>query len=164
MQESTLSQVGIHANRLAKPEREKAIKIRATSGRKCYELLNKQDPLGSLLKMLMVTSRWDSTQCSMIWKPRATPQGRLLFQLVPSIRRTEGIESGFWPTPKACDAIMGMTARTSGRTIERSTHLQTRVGLSVGWKKGDGHVNPLFLEWLMGYPSGWTEIPLSETQ
>jgi len=94
----------------------------------------------------------------MIWRAKATPQGRLYFQLAPSIRRTDGIESGFWPTPKASDAIMGMTARTSGRPIERSTHLQTRVGLSVGWKPGDGHVNPPFLEWLMGYPIGWTEI------
>lgn len=34
-----------------------------------------------------------------------------------------------WPTPKASDAVMGMTARTSGRPIEKSTHLQTQVGL-----------------------------------
>ncbi len=32
-----------------------------------------------------------------------------------------------WPTPKSSDAIMGMTARTSGRPIEKSTHLQTQV-------------------------------------
>ena len=32
-----------------------------------------------------------------------------------------------WPTPKASDAVMGMTARTSGRPLEKSTHLQARV-------------------------------------
>lgn len=35
-----------------------------------------------------------------------------------------------WPTPKSSDAIMGMTARTSGRPIEKSTHLQTQVYLA----------------------------------
>lgn len=35
-----------------------------------------------------------------------------------------------WPTPKASGAIMGMTARTSDRPIEKSTHLQTQVYLS----------------------------------
>ena len=35
-----------------------------------------------------------------------------------------------WPTPKASDSMMGMTARTGGRPIEKSTHLQTQVYLS----------------------------------
>jgi DNA-cytosine methyltransferase len=35
-----------------------------------------------------------------------------------------------WPTPKASDAVMGMTARTKGRPIEKSTHLQTQVFLA----------------------------------
>jgi hypothetical protein len=32
-----------------------------------------------------------------------------------------------WPTPKAGDAIIGMTARISGRTLEKSGHLGTQV-------------------------------------
>jgi hypothetical protein len=40
-------------------------------------------------------------------------------------------KKGMWPTPKASDSIMGMTARTSGRPIEKSTHLQTQVHLQT---------------------------------
>ncbi len=58
-----------------------------------------------------------------------------------------------WPTPKASDAIMGTTARTSGRPIEKSTHLQTQVHLhSLA-----GQLNPEWVEILMCFPPGWTE-------
>ena len=123
--------------------------------------------------------------------------------------------TGMWPTPKASDADMGMTARTSGRPIEKSTHLQTQVYIAermwptprakesgdyqysggnhnkpiptlAGAVKmfptptassgtGEGHssskqggvnlktevggkLNPLWVEWLMGFPIGWTDL------
>jgi len=69
-----------------------------TSGRKCARLLHSRDPLGSLLKTLLVSSRWHSTQCSLIWKTTATPRGRLLFRLVASELSTSEIESGLLPT------------------------------------------------------------------
>ena len=162
-----------------------------------------------------------------------------------------------WPTPKASDSMMGMTARTKGRPIEKSTHLQTRVwcaerGLwptpaardykgsnsmehltrdsnnrnhvdqlanavklfptpvagdatgttggnmcsslrtftkmfptpraqsftgasqapnrqgsadlqTVVASPGNGQLNPTWVEWLMGFPIGWTELSASET-
>ncbi|SVB79386.1 uncharacterized protein METZ01_LOCUS232240, partial [marine metagenome] len=52
-----------------------------TSGRTCLKLLDKQDPLILWLRMLLVTYNWASTKCYMTWKVKATPQGRLLFQL-----------------------------------------------------------------------------------
>lgn len=132
-----------------------------------------------------------------------------------------------WPTPKASDAIMGQTARTKGRPIEKSTHLQTRVycvengllptpraqsatgpsqaprrqgspdlqtvifwttpstgaGICGGtgnfeqlkklqqngqineeerrqFSQGNGgQLNPDWVEWLMGFPIGWTSLP-----
>ena len=85
-----------------------------------------------------------------------------------------------WPTPIAGNC--GMTARTSGRPIEKSTKLQTQVTLeerkklfktpcaacAVGSTGGKGHrdlrtdiggqLNPTWVEWLMGFPTGWTEL------
>ena len=128
-----------------------------------------------------------------------------------------------WPTPKASDAVMGMTARTSGRPLEKSTHLQARVycaemfptprasdgGKGTRTPEGamkevcrghgadlpssvqifptptcndaknnnppsqrtengrhsdqlnvvaGGSLNPPWVEWLMGFPIGWTDI------
>lgn len=74
----------------------------ATSGRQCAKSLHSQDPLGSLVKMLLGSSRWHSTMCSLTWRVSATPRGRLLFRLVPSMRDTDGTELGLLlPTPTA---------------------------------------------------------------
>jgi hypothetical protein len=74
------------------------------SGRKCSELLTKQDPVGSLVKTLLESSRWNSTISFLHWKQSVTPAGRLLFRLAPSMPDTEGTEFGLWPTPTVQDS------------------------------------------------------------
>jgi DNA (cytosine-5)-methyltransferase 1 len=68
------------------------------------------------------------------------------------------IAERLWPTPKSSDAVMGMTANCSDRPPEKSTHLQAQVAIAEGWKPGDGKMNPQWVEWLMGYPPGWTDL------
>jgi hypothetical protein len=53
----------------------------------------------SVSKSLQQSGRLGSTECSLIWKVRATPAGRLFFQLVPSMRPIGEIDFGLWPTP-----------------------------------------------------------------
>lgn len=48
----------------------------------------------------------------------------------------------FWPTPNAC------SGNNSGRLDE--------------WE-GRGQLNPTWVEWLMGYPEGWTDLEHLET-
>ena len=86
-------------------EDKKEKRILDTSGRTSLKLLHKDDPLGSFAKMFMVTSDWGSTKCSLTWKPKATPQGRLLFQLAASTRPIKEIESGLWATPNTMDHL-----------------------------------------------------------
>ena len=88
-----------------------------------------------------------------------------------------------WPTPTAGQC--GMTATTGGRPVEKSTHLSTQVFLeeqrkllptpiasdreNLGGKPGrlqttvGGQLNPTWVEWLMGFPIGWTDLNASET-
>ena len=105
-------------------ERERT--ITATSGHRCFEQYGRYTPLGSLVKTLLASRRWWSPAKSLRWdaqtifskrityterkadspstksvqtsKPKDIPSNRLLFQLVPSEHRTEGIESGLLPT------------------------------------------------------------------
>jgi hypothetical protein len=52
-----------------------------------------------------------------------------------------------WPTPNATD-YKGPSSRSEGKERPRShDDLPTRVG---------GQLNPTWVEWLMGYPLGWT--------
>ena len=108
-QTTTFSVVDIRANRSRLQDLEKEKKMTGTSGRASLELLHKKDPLGSFAKMFMVTLPWVSTKCSLTWKVKATPQGRLLFLLVPKMLPTEEIDSGLsqkmWATPNTMDHL-----------------------------------------------------------
>ena len=90
------------------PGSDEARKMTATSGRKCSESFKKQGPLGSLVRMLLESSTWNSTKCLLTWKARATKSGRLLFQLAPSTPRIEGIgfgsSGGLLKTPSTVEA------------------------------------------------------------
>lgn len=210
-----------HASRSALPGSETARTMTVTSGRKCSELLRNCGPAGWLVKMLLESSIWRSKTCYLIWKPKATKAGRLLFRLAPSTPRTgetasplwptmRAKESGdyqysqgnrgkpvltlsgavkLWPTPSASDR--GRTAinpivtkngtirhknKQGGQNFARldqvaalfptptencgngaghperkqgSPNLQTQIG---------GPLNPAWVEWLMGFPIGWTDL------
>ena len=95
------SQQDTHVNPSPLPGTEKAQKMTATSGRTLCKLLHAKDPLGAFSKMLVVTSHWVSTRCYLTWKPKITPQGRLLFQLAVSMPPINETGSGLWLTPTA---------------------------------------------------------------
>ncbi len=89
------------ASLLVLPGSKEARMMTASSGRKCSGLSRNSGPLGCLERMLAESSAWRSTVCLLTWRERATPAGRLLFRLAPSMPRTGEIGSGLWPTPKA---------------------------------------------------------------
>ena len=189
------------------------------SGLKCLGLSKNSGPLGSLERMLLGTSRWASTKCSLTWKPRTTPQGRLLFQLVPLTLHIDEIESGllhtptakanqmapsmnsgWWRTPNADQSgtpkalLDGKTKRLSGHKIQirlqdqvkmwptprasehkgvgpigsksHSRMLDKRYLCAVAQQQDgvSGSLNPPWVEWLMGFPIGHTDLSSSETQ
>lgn len=204
-------------NRSPLPGSAEARKMTVTSGRKCSELSKSCGPLGLLEKMLLESSIWRSTRCYLNWKPKATKQGRLLFQLAVSTPRIEGTGSPLWlgtmtasqtggnhslrsperrkgrapspaefvmmwPTPTSreykggrkpetlkakgrtpsntlCDAVNASlfptptsrcgTSPGNTKTRQGGKDLQTEVG---------GQLNPAWVEWLMGFPIGWTDL------
>lgn len=132
--------------------------ITVTSGRKCAELLTRQDPVGSLVRMLLESSRWNSTLCFLTWKISATPRSRLLFRLVPSMPNTDGTEFGFWPTPTACDhkGAGPTNIRKDGKN-RTNDRLDYATEFAPGSLSKSGSLNPAWVEWLMGYPIGHTD-------
>lgn len=148
-----------------------------TSGRKCCELYRKSGPLGSLVRTLLVSSAWRSTRCYLTWKASATPARRLLFRLVPSIPHTEETGSQFWvgtptgamgkridkfakliPTPTTGAGMCGGSAHY--RRLEEMEDAgvisqEERRSMAAG---NGGQLNPTWVEWLMGFPLGWTDL------
>jgi hypothetical protein len=79
---------------------------------------------------------WDETAC---WELST-----------PALRTSES-ESGSWPTPTVQDS------KNNGAQsqMERNTKpLNAEVG---------GPLNPTWVEWLMGWPLGWTDCDASAT-
>ena len=208
------------------------------SGRRCAKLLHARDPLGSLARMLLGSSRWHSTMCFLTWRVSATPRGRLLFRLLPSMRDTDEIESGSLlasPTATAnqlcpsmqkwrsCAALVPTPTATNTKAVHRRTNGRPPRNYLVptptarDWKDGTiqacqnvppngllgrvvhllptpraadgpkgsrspegaamemartsgpdlpsvagGSLNPTWVEWLMGFPAGWTALEPSE--
>lgn len=246
---SGCSQVDFLASLSVRPGDEEARRMTVISGRKCCALYPKRGPLGSLVRMLLVSSQWNSSTVFLKWTPKAMPlasserlvigwddlsqtkrwqilkrsittSSRFLFRLSVSMPNTEEIESSLWPTPnvdatggtgtakQALKAVMGQK-RPSGSKIQKrlkdmaklfptpkaSQHgpdfgklERSKTGLSLetlvqllptptcqdarnnGGPSQDarntrplnavagGSLNPPWVEWLMGYPTGWTDL------
>ena len=159
----TLFQAGSHASRLVLPGSEEARKMTVTSGRKCLELYRRSGPLGSLVRTLLVSSAWRSTRCYLVWKASATPARRLLFRLVPSMPRTEGTGLRLLPTIRASDSkgCGGYGSKSANHGLKKK--YLTGTVISRYRIQHGGILNPMFAEWFMGFPIGWTDLSVSET-
>ena len=181
----TLFAAGSHASHTAEPGSETAQRMTVISGRKCFALSKNSGRLGLLEKMLMESSIWNSTTCWLTWKVQATPAGRLLFRLSPSMPKASGREYGsLLPTLTVTDAtgrayqydrgnkdcprltlagvmrlLPTLTASDSsgGAAYRKPPARQGGFMLKELLKRNGGRLEPEFCEWLMGYPIGWTK-------
>ena len=180
------------ASHSAPPGSAEAHRMIATSGRNICDLYKSCGHPGSLGRMLLVTSAWDSTKCWLTWRERVTPGKRLLFQLVPSMPRTAGIESGWLPTPQ--NATSQGASMEASKKEARRLHPQGRNALAAQiasmlptpgamgsnncgrldelggsgnpyrqTELGKQYLNPRFVEQMMGFPTDWTACDVSET-
>jgi len=89
------------------------------------------------------------------WPRSGMMRSGTAYQLPPLVRLTDGIASGLLPTPAARD---WKDNGTSPAELNRnSVTLATIAG---------GYLNPMWVEWLMGFPADHTalnalEMPLS---
>ena len=235
IEELTSSAAAFHVNRGPQPGSSEAQKMTVTSGRSWLPLLKTYGLDGSLGKMCeaLLTSRWACSAVFLTWKASDTKPSHLLFQLAPSMPRTDEIGSGLWPTPTGQDNAqvrgVGKTIGTNrGTTLGGAVRMwptptvqdsnkatkkwredhQNNLTAAVfnpekmfptptarDWKGGyttkalmrkdgksratdsleniamgglgaerySGQLNPMWVEWLMGFPTAWTELKPSET-
>lgn len=192
--EPTLLQEDSLASHSVLPGSEKARQMTVSSGLRCAALLRNQGPIGCLLRTFLESSEWNSTACFLTWKTSATPHGRLLFQLAPSVPTTSEIGFSLLPTPGANDW------KTSKKEGQRRGQLNEAVENTPTWipcpccenfyctiHQKHSHececppieemdfdpytrpplgynLNPVFVEWLMGYPLEWTALNAQEMQ
>jgi hypothetical protein len=132
--------------------------------------------LGEELESLETLPKWGMTVNGLLWE-RLT--------LMPHINETECGLLGNWPTPVHSEARQGLQIRREGKKGSQ-TSLSTAVltwptprtkgmcGGSGSWDLlnknttveearlmgagNGGQLNPTWVEWLMGWPLGWTDL------
>lgn len=143
------------------------------SGRKCAESCVSCTPLGYAVRMCLTSSIWHSTRCLLTWKEKATKQQRCLYQLAVSVPGTDEKESQSWDTEKEWHE---MHEKQFARLIPTPTASAARGAVKSRYFGGEnyhcrldefaeltpwgvcGRLNPAWVEWLMGFPIGWTDL------
>ena len=113
------------------------------------------------------TSFWRTSQRSLLeewipfsgsWPRSGMMRSGIASRLHPLVPRIFATESSLWPTPTVPDHHMVGRLDEWGGSWSRSTiqHLSK--------EDRTGPLNPVWVEWLMGFPDGWTDLKDSETQ
>lgn len=185
---STCSQRGFLVNQPATPGKDEAQVMTVGSGRTClesYRLLTRHGAsLRTCVASLLLNREWYSSVVALTWKASATKSSRLLFRLAPSVRRTEGTECGYWPmlkTPRASEGEGGVMKIRPGGDGHYKYKLRDQIAMLPTPKDGiqnslsaasgitkqdrDGQgpglkLQPSFVEWMQGFPIGWTDLNL----
>ena len=135
---------------------EKEKTTQDTCGLTSGDTLNQLDLFSASLKTSRDISRLDSPQLSAIWKKMVIDQRGEYSQRVKSALHTREKESTLWPTPRASEY------KDCGPVGSKShTHMDKKSYLCAKAKDPDmplGMLNPDWVEWLMGVPTGWTEL------
>jgi DNA (cytosine-5)-methyltransferase 1 len=64
----------------------------------------------------------------------------------------KGVERGMWPTPKSSPS--GPDYARANRPDSGADDLAT----AIAREQPTGQLNPTWVEWLMGFPQGWTDL------
>jgi len=156
------------------PDSKKPNPTPDTSGQKCLDLSKSVGRLGLLEKTLLESSNWAWTKYSLTWKTKATPQGRLIFQLARSAPRTSAKGSGLshtmWPTPTSSQGGTVKNVEMNNGSFSRRNEKGVRWGVRLKDAvhhtdpTNGGSLNPQWVAWLMGYPTEYLKSVPWETQ
>jgi hypothetical protein len=165
------------------PGSEEAQRMTATYGRKCFESYMYLNRLGSWLRTFadcfLSTMGASSPRYYLTWKLNDTKWSRLYILLTLSEPRTGETEYSLLPTPVTVDTGSMFNKSLSEKATNRPTlgamakynlwptaKEQNARGNGQGHGDGGksldvevgGQLNPAFVEWLMGFPIGWTDL------
>jgi len=184
--------VDIHVSHFQKLGIDSEKMTQDTSGPTYGDTLNQLDLLDAFSKMSRDTSRLDCPRSLAIWKKMVINQRGEYLARLKSAHHTRESESSSWLTPMVQDSKHSGTnpgpngkrkllanqvnwptpaARDyKGAVLPETLSAKNRNPMTntlpdaVQHKSGRGQLNPEWVEWLMGLPTGWTGLGSWETE
>ncbi len=209
LKQSPLSPAASPVSPSPPPESGGALRMNATCGRRCAELLPNCGPIGCLGKMLLASSIWGSTKRFLTWQKRDTLFSHSYFRLAASARGMSASEllssrlmfptplasdkstcrdaanldvylsdngifrkrnrdgtiwslslsaAVFYLTPAASEGYRSTLKPTAFRGKSPSSNLSAQIIHQEKPLSEKAALNPDWVEWLMGFPQGWTAV------
>ena len=174
---------GSPVNLTALQEAVREVVMSVTSGQSSGELLARLDHDGSWVKMYQEYSQatldGSLEKFSLIWPKWGTLLDGVLSELSTWVHSIDATEYSLWPTPDCSDRRsvkskqQGLsnavklfptpTSRDHKDTGDCANVPENRLlGRAVHPSVEHGSLNPDWVEWLMGYPIGWTNLKESQ--
>ena len=122
-------------------------------GQDCGEstpaLSEKSDPASFSLKTSRICGQEDWALYSKTWPRAGMTRNGIAYQQPPLVRLTDVIGLSWLPTPRA-NSFKSRKPGTGGKCLREE--LRKLDGVNTGIE------NPVYVEWLMGFPPGWTDL------
>ena len=131
-------------------------------GKKCTESLASYDQSTSSWRMsqlcLVGEMEGGLVEYSETWPDCGTMQRGIAYRQHNLVRYTKEKGSSFYPTPAAHEGRLGYQRRDTGKKGTQKSLTTVVVDLEGGRNKTTGQLNPTWVDWLMGFPIGWTDL------
>lgn len=123
---------------------------------------------GSFVKYDRASSTWKTAQCSLLedsdefsatWPKWGSMRSGVCWERTMPRLTMSVKEYGFWPTPTARDARTLSGSQPPKRAPTSGMPLAWTIALTLPPEdRPNGRLNPMWVEWLMGWPMGWTSL------
>lgn len=159
----TLFQEDFHASHSVWLESKREKKTIVTYGLKCSELSENLRRVGSLVKtyLELLDQRLE------MYYPTSTILDMQQTCISRKLEMLEGLSEGkgslLWPRPTTGAPLCGGTGNFKQMEKLRNAGIITEEERKNLVSGNGGRSNPDLLEWLMGFPIGWTDLNASET-
>jgi hypothetical protein len=182
---------GFHAKTSVLPEKaQESTEHEAGCGNKWHASFTKFDPASSSWKTHQCSLQGDLEPFLETWPQWGLMRDGECWEQQTLEQTIKGTEFGLlehWPTPRSCSAMAATITPESAWNANRNPNLETIVGRRL-WPtptahnaketnapsesrrntpslaaQAGGQLNPTWVEWLMGWPLGWTDLKPLET-
>jgi len=165
-----------HVSLSASQESAKDLPTSGGSGQTLPESLARLNRQSYSLRMCQDSFPWVSNPFSGIWLRWGTMRSGVVLPRNPAALHMKESDSFSWPTPRATDGSHGgrvteRKGKNGGNLIEAVSMSQFPTPTANRWDGLQSHgvnvisgqLNPTWVEWLMGFAIGWTDLDASET-